>query len=61
MKDPAEEVVECNSLLRRLNQALRNGHNIDVIDVIATCQALKSNLSCVEEWAFQKGKEDGRN
>jgi hypothetical protein len=59
MKDPASELCDCNTLINALNRSMRNPYATNLTEVITLCQSLKSNLSYIEDWAFQKGKSNG--
>jgi hypothetical protein len=56
MENAAGVLVDTNTLMNKLNRLLRNAGTTPATEIITTCQAIKSNISFIEDWAFQQGE-----
>lgn len=59
--DPAGAITDIDVKILELKKLLRPATGKEYKAMIACCQIIKSNISSIEDWAFQKGKDDGRS
>lgn len=55
--DPAGPMTDIDKNILELRKLLRVSSGPELTKIIACCQSIRSNLSFIEDWAFQKGKE----
>jgi hypothetical protein len=55
--DPAGPMTDIDKNILELRKLLRVSSGPDLNQIIACCQSIRRDLSSIEDWAFQKGKE----
>ena len=56
MTDPAGPITDIDHQMLELKKLLRPATGREYQKIIGACQSIRTNLSYIEDWAFQKGK-----
>ena len=56
--DPSGPMTLIDQQILLLKKLLRPAGNPDTKAIIDACQSMKAELSYIEDWAFQKGKQN---
>jgi len=56
--DPAGPMTKIDHDILELKRLLRVSARPDLKSIQASCQSIRANLSFIQDWAFQKGKND---